>query len=431
MLPPTMSHNLTIEEGLLKQHTAEPLEGHNVVVFEKVGTAGEKIHSVLPPGSPRARVGLVRAVLGKIDPFFAYAVDASPERLLTFTEHVVLADHAHEFDLVFDLAYGVADPRAVAGERNKDPLSRVRRFTGEIIVREVSQLPWDEVRFSFRLAGESIVQIELARVSRFAADYGIEVLSLALEARLSQRDTELAQEIAEAERKKESAGVDAKVRIAAVHASEEVMIVERSSGYRVSQHDLGLRLAGAELEQAAALIAGNADMQRALVSAAVDAVKRVGGAISTPEELLAGLNAVRSIVGGAGGSTGAGGVSGVGGGYGGLGNGHTPGLASGAVGGMRELPASTPGPLAAVLAELVAATDSVRIRLQKQALRVAMLHLVAEVLAGDQADAAAEACPGRRARELIDALDPAPPSQALDALRRLADPEHLRGRLDN
>jgi hypothetical protein len=429
-MPPIMSHNLTIEEGLLKQHTAEPLEGHNVVVFEKVGTAGEKIHSVLPPGSPRARVGLVRTVLGKTDPFFAYAVDASPERLLTFTEHVVLADHAHEFDLVFDLAYGVADPRVVAGERNKDPLSRVRRFAGEVVVREVSQLPWDEVRFSFRLAGESVVQTELARINRFAADYGVEVLSLALEARLSQRDVELAQKHAEAERKKESFGIDARVRIAAVSAGEEVKIEERSSGHRVSQHDLGLRLAGADLEQAAAMVAGNAEMQRALVSAAVDAVKRVGGTISTPEELLAGLNAVRSIVGG-GAGIGAGGIPGVGGGYGGLGNGHLPGLGNGAAGGMPALPAATPGPLSIVLAELVAATDGVRIRMQKQALRVALLHLVAEALAGDQADAAAEARHGKRARELIDALDPAPAGEALDALRRLADPEHLRGRFDN
>ena len=32
--------NLTFDHGLLKEHTPEPLEGHAVAVFQRVGEAG-------------------------------------------------------------------------------------------------------------------------------------------------------------------------------------------------------------------------------------------------------------------------------------------------------------------------------------------------------------------------------------------------------
>lgn len=423
-----MSHNLTIEEGLLKQHTAEPLEGHNVVVFEKVGFAGEKVHSVIPPGAPKAKVGIVRTVLGRTDPFFAYAVDASPERLLDFSEHVVLADHGHELDLLFVLEYGVADPRLLACERNKDPLRRIRDYTARIIGPAVRLLPWDDVRFSFQRAGELIVQRELARINQIAAACGLHVLSVGLEARLSEPDVQLAKKRSEGERKKESYQIDSGVRIAAVNASEQAKLVEQSSTHRLGQHEMGLQLEGAAMSQAVAALRGSAQMQQSLLNAATGAIERVGGTISTPQELLEGLNVVRGVVSGGYGAPGA--MEG-GNGYGSAGNGHGPGLGTGHPAGMQALPAAAAGPLSALLGELVATTDIVRIRAQKQALRAALLHLAAYVVADDPGDAGAEARHAQRARELIDNLDPAPPGEALEALRRLADVELLRARFDN
>jgi len=422
-----MSSNLTIEEGLLKQHTAEPLEGHNVVVFEKVGFAGEKVHSVLPPGAPRARVGLVRAVLGKTDPFFAYAVDASPSRLLSFCEHVVLTDHGHEFDLLFGLSYGVSDPRLLACERNKDPLRRIRDHAAWIVGSAIRLLPWDEVRFSFARAGEAVVQRELARLDHFASSFGVEVLSLGLEARLSELDVELAKEHAAGARKQESHQIDAGVKLAEVTAEEQVAHARTASAFRLNEHELSLQLQGASLRQAAAAAQGTARTQNAVLNALTGAIERVGGTISTPQELLEAMGVVRGLANGAYGGPGGDGGNGYGvpapvqGGM--LGNGHG--------GDGPALPGAAAGPLSAVLGEVVTATDVVRIRPQKQALRAALLHLVAHAVAEDSGDAAAEARHALRARTLIDALDPPPPAAALEALRRLADVELLRGRFDN
>jgi hypothetical protein len=147
--------------------------------------------------------------------------------------------------------------------------------------------------------------------------------------------------------------------------------------------------------------------------------------ISTPQELQEGLSVVRGMVNG-----GSGGMGG-GNGHGEVGNGYASGLGSGHAGTMQGLPAAAAGPLSAVLGELVAATDVVRIRPQKQALRAALLHLVAHAVSEDGGDAGAEARHGQRALALIDALDPAPAAPAVDALRRLADVELLRARFDN
>src|SRR5215216_3063593 len=99
--------NQTFEERLVRDHPAEPLEGHNVVVFERVGESGEKYRTILPPGTP-----LKRGLLERLWPqgrFFAIAVDASPDLHLDVNQHVVLEDEeAHRFDLLLDLYYSVS-----------------------------------------------------------------------------------------------------------------------------------------------------------------------------------------------------------------------------------------------------------------------------------------------------------------------------------
>src|SRR5688500_2496683 len=104
----TWMSNLTFEHRLLKEHPPEPLEGHAVVVFRRVGKTGEEFHSILLPGVAPVKQRLRRAV-GESAGYFAYAVDTAPERHLEFSERMRLGDDAREFDVDFELAYAVSD----------------------------------------------------------------------------------------------------------------------------------------------------------------------------------------------------------------------------------------------------------------------------------------------------------------------------------
>src|SRR5215212_5838964 len=158
--------NLTFEERLL--------EGHAVVVFERVGEAGERFHSILPPGTPLAKARGLLAVFQAQVSYFAVAVNAAPELHLNFRERVVLDDEAgHGFDLLFDLSYAAGDPRALAGHRNHDPLQQVRERTGQLLARDVSQLDWAEVLYGFAARAQTLADQRFPELRAFAAGYGI------------------------------------------------------------------------------------------------------------------------------------------------------------------------------------------------------------------------------------------------------------------
>jgi esterase/lipase superfamily enzyme len=172
--------NLTFDELLIRPHKAAPLEGHTVVVLERVGETGEKLHSVLEPGAERPRQSLTSSLLGKPDRYFAFAVDTSKGRSLSFTEHVETAERAHGFELHFSLWYRVADPRLLVSVRESDPLGTVRRKVAEVITGEIAELPWPDVWHSFRAASEFVVSGTLAGLKAFARDYGLAITSLRL-----------------------------------------------------------------------------------------------------------------------------------------------------------------------------------------------------------------------------------------------------------
>lgn len=130
-------NNLTFEEGLIRAHRIEPLEGHTVVVLERVGDAGERFHSLLEPGTAPPRNGLRRS-FGTPARYFAFAVDASKARLLDFTEQVEMAEGAQAFEVHFSLFYRVSDPKLLVTVRNSDPLQRVRRQVADVVIGEVA-----------------------------------------------------------------------------------------------------------------------------------------------------------------------------------------------------------------------------------------------------------------------------------------------------
>jgi hypothetical protein len=389
--------NLTFDHRLLKEHTPEPLEGHAVVVFERVGEAGDEFHSVLHPGSAPVRPGLPLP-FRKRPEYFAYAVDTSPERHLDFNESMRLADHVSEFRVVFNLAYAVSDVRALARGRNGDPLRKVRDQVRVVIRREVEQLPWQAVWEAFPQHAHAIVDECLEELRDFAGAYGIAIRSLRLTVRLPEA-------------------------IEDIHQGERLTVVKRESEQRVSNHGRMLDLQNAELAQTARLVEGNGRLEAALMETTIRAAEQ--GDLGTMDDMI---RRVRTLQPG-GGVGPSGGTARWRSGDGTA----AEALPPGAFNPGRTLPASTGpagGGLGGVLCAVVAATDPVRVRAQKQALRSALLHLVAEMLVDDVGDGPAAAGHADRARKAIHRLDPAPAGADLDALNELADPERLRSRLD-
>ncbi len=179
--------NLTFDEKLIREHKAEPLEGHTVVVLERVGESGEKFHSLLEPGDDRPRQGLIAFLRGKPSVYFAFAVDASKHRLLNFSSQVEMAEHAYDFELHFSLWHRVSDAQLLVSTRASDPLELVRKKVIEVITEEMAELPWASVRHSFRAESDSLVARTLAEIKNFARDYGIAINSLRLRATFPER----------------------------------------------------------------------------------------------------------------------------------------------------------------------------------------------------------------------------------------------------
>lgn len=420
--------NLSFEERLIREHTPEPLEGHTVVVLERVGEQGERLHSVIPAGGKPPRPGLLAWMMGT-KRFFAYAVEASPERHLSFPEHVVMADHVNEFDLLFDLHYHVSDPAAVAANRNKDPLGRIRRKAAEIVRREVSRLDWGEVWGGFPGAGERIVDICLSELRTFAAPYGIAINALYLTERMPEGATRVSRHELENQRAAAIADSNARRDVSITGAQEAVAIAQTDSAHRIEQNELANILERAALKRAAHAAMGTTRLQDEFVSAMAGAIERVAGQLTTPEqfdELLGMKQTVLRALGNGpaavpGSSDGAAAV---------FGNGaHTALPDAPTV--TAALPASnSSGRLAGLLTELAAATQKVKNRNQRLALSSSLLHLVADVLVDESGTAAAESEHANRAASLIEALAPAPSGHESEVLRRLADAGHLHEVLD-
>jgi hypothetical protein len=422
--------NLSFDERLIREHTPEPLEGHTVVVLEQVGQQGERLHSVIPPGGKPPRPGLLAWMLGT-KRFFAFAVEASPERHLAFPEHVVMADHVHEFDLLFDLHYHASDPSAVAANRNKDPLARIRRKAAEIVRREVSRLEWGEVWSGFQGAGERIVAVCIPELRTFAAPYGISINALYLTERMPEGATRVSRHELENQQTAAIAESDARRDVSITGSQEAVAIAQSDSAHRIEQNDLANILERAALKRAAHAATGTTRLQDEFVSAMAGAIQRVAGQLTTPEqfeELLGMKQTVLRALGNGASADAAAIPEGTAGGL--FGNGGQVALPGGGTA-TAALPATTStGRLGGLLAEVAAATQKVKNRNQRLALSSALLHLVADVLVDESGTAAAGSEHAERAASLIDVLAPAPSSQEADALRRLADPETLHELLD-
>lgn len=384
--------NDTFEERLVKDHPAEPLEGHNVVVFERVGAAGEKYLTILPPGTPLKR-GLLDLV--RNPRYFAVAVDASPDLHLDVRQHVVLDDEeAHRFDLLLDLYYSVSDPRLLAGHRNRDPLGMVGQRARQVIARDVGQLQWAEIVFGFGVSAQEVLRRRMPELRDFAAGYGIALRSVEVSRLLLEADTAAA--------RKTATDLDQISRGERVDLAR--MEADRRKGDAVNLHTLG----SADMDAAAQDARDAARIRAAAVDGRIRAIGTVADGVSNPDEFRVVFQ---------------GGVQpGVGPGTGnGTGNGALSGFSTD---GTTLLPAAAGG-LLALLQQVVTATQNVAGSGKRLELRSSLLHLIAEVLMEDLGDPAVRARHAERARELFAPLKGSLAPHELDALRALSDPEEL------
>ena len=380
--------NLTFEERLVRDHPAEPLEGHNVVVFDRVGEAGEKFLTILPPGTPMKR-GLLDLV--RQPRYFGVAVDASPDLHLDVRDHVVLEDdEAHRMELLVDLYYSVSDPRLLAGHRNRDPLGLVGQRVRQVIGRDVAQLQWTEIVYGFAVAVQEVLRHRLPELRAFAAGYGIALRTVEVGRLLPEEATAPARDTA--------------TKLDQISRGERVdlarMDAERRIGDARNLHTRG----SADMDAAAQDARDAARVRAAAVDARIEAIRAVGGQVTTADEFRA------VFQGGIQPGADPGGASGM---LPGPGASSPPALAAGA------------GGLSALLQQVVSATQNVSGTSRRLELRAALLHLVAEVLLEDLGDAAARTRYADRARQLFASLERSLVPHELDALRALSDPAEL------
>jgi len=381
--------NHTFEERLVKDHPAEPLEGHNVVVFERVGEAGEKFRTILPPGTP-----LKRGLLERLWPqgrYFAVAVDASPDLHLDVREHVVLEDEeAHRFDLLLDLYYAVRDPHLLASLRNRDPLGLVGQRARQVIGRDVRQLQWTEIVYGFAVSAQEVLGRRLTELKDFAAGYGLALRTVEVGRLLPEEATRPA---AEEERELDK-----------ISRGERVSVAGMDSARRIADAANLHTLGGAEMDAAAQDVRDAARIRAAAVDGRVRAIGAVAGEVSTPDEF-------RAVFQGS----------------------IHPGGAPGARPGMLPGPGTPPtatlaagtGGLSALLQQVVSATQNVSGSGKRLELRSALLHLVAEVLLEDLGEPAVRTRYADRARQLFAPVERSLAPHELDALRALSDPAEL------
>jgi hypothetical protein len=388
--------NLTFDENLIREHAAEPLEGHTVVVLERVGESGERFHSLLEPGDDVPRKTLIDFLRRKPAVYFAYAVDASRHRQLSFSAPVQMAEHAHDFELQFSLWYRVSDPHVLVAARTGDPLGVLRTKVVEVVTEEMAELPWADVWHAFRTAADRVVEGSIGTLKAFAREHGLSIGSLRLRARFPEDDVAVEGEIRRLRQRGrvEREGIDLEYEVqdhrrirkikSAALAEEDAIVTARRRHWD--------EVAAATTEKSVRLIRE---------SGSVAEMGDVHAALAGPSWNGFGVHV----------HDGAGGNGRIGAG--------TPDHAM--------LPPGEAG-LPGVLSDLVAHTQF-RPDAQSRRVRAALLHLVAAVVADDSLQLSADVAErARLARAAVDAAAHLPRSQA-DALQDLADPERLRQRL--
>jgi len=417
-----MMENLTFAHKIIKPHTVDPLEGHTVVIFEKIGEAGEEFRFEIEPGMrmPRSRIDLFKWLRGRGGTnYFAYAVTNDPELRLRFATPVKMDVQAHTFMLVTSLAYAVSDPRLLVMRRNDDPLRKLREEIGARLQYEFASKSWISIRHEFRELSADVIASTSALLGQFAARYGLTISDLALTCELDEKD------FADA---RHEAAIEQQIDIHEREANyDRLKITEESKTTNLRsehQHEERLRqtyrdneiqtlqqmqaLKGADLQIAVDRLTNNRRIAAAVATAAEGAIGTAGGAIRTPAELLQAFTTLQTAVG------------------------QMRAVSDGTLPAVSEaiplLAASAQNGVAAVLAEMFVQTAQMPWPIQrKQELQSAILHLVGELLL----DGAAATVVVEQHRSRVEALRSGGGLRVeqFDYLKKFTDADRLRNEI--
>lgn len=385
-----MENNLTFQEGLIREHKAEPLQGHRVVVLKRVGEAGERPHAVLDPNSDRVRGNPLTSLFGSPDVFIAFAVAEASSRQLNWEEHVRMAEHEYDFHLGFSLWYRAADPETLVAMRRDDPLGTLKRKVAERVVEEMAEQPWNDVWYAFRVTADQVLRDTRSELAATARECGIHISALKLTPRYPREDQIRGLHSA------------ARVRVAAIDArrgvDRHIRDVNRTDVHEVSADD--------------ALVADR-NLNRAVAAAYTIKTTEL---IATAQDAAAVRRVHAQMLGVPGRVPDAG-----------------PGTANDSVrlqagdrGSVMALPAGAYG-LSGVLGDVVAQSEPLG-HGKRRRVRALLLELVAAMLADDSpATSEVQIDRGRAVRGEVEAAQM--DEEQRGALLALADPESLRSRL--
>jgi hypothetical protein len=302
--------NLTMLQKVFRPHAGlDPLEGYALVVYQQIGEGGAEFRGIIRPGErfQKRRFGLTSWLgLSESQNYFAIAINLASEMRHSFSDHFTMDDHVHEFDLVVDLAYCVADPESIATARNDDPLRQLCEKILLVIGGDLRRSEWVEVRYNFRMLEQAVVNRVMDSLQAFAAELGFAIKDIALRLRLPEAvlEVDIKREVTQRELEKfqnEQAAARARMEEAGKTEDEkrrreqeklkqdEDNKAERRRQELENKSDLRL------LEDQEHSYQQRRILRESTTEATSIALKEVGKNISTPAELLEGANAAYTL----------------------------------------------------------------------------------------------------------------------------------------
>ena len=346
--------NLTFERLVRLAPDLNPVVGHDLVIFEKIG-AGKKLVGIVKADEQYQENKWKRwiARLSGGPSFVAYAVNMDENLVLDFPRRIQPDGNSKTkpFDLEFKVRYQVSSSetlvRRLLATTDKDPLTRLQDAIHESVSDILGVISWDMIWERFDEVRRDIVPEALEKVEGISAHLGLTVKHLNLSRRPLQDVIDLQKTLEEIEGKTiiETKKNEGQTIIETKKNEGEISLIEQRS--RLARAAAGLRV----LDDG--------------VGAFNEALKNVGIDIHTIDDLIEALEklGLRNPMG--------------------L-DSKFPAIAPPARGPITDYLPDWAGRLKDLLTSTVDCVNQIDCAIdQRKALVVAILHIAAELIAGD------------------------------------------------